>query len=100
MTTRATIDESSPLAQIARFHDWRNANFEMAYQPGDNDYLKWSLGPNYKPGPFSVPYSGPNGNGVDGRLYGTNNIPIKNTMKCYPYVNSCNTSSYGSGTTQ
>lgn len=85
-------DESlrAPQAQIARFGDWRYIpNFEMAYIPGNNDYLYWSLGPNYKVGPYAAPFSGPDGNGIDGRLYGTNDIPIRNMVPCEPYVNSC-----------
>jgi hypothetical protein len=85
------LNESSPLAQIARFDDWSKIpDFEMAYEPGPNDYLYWSLGPNYKPGPFNVPFSNATtGNGIDGRLYGNNTIPILDTMYCTPYVNAC-----------
>ncbi len=83
------LNESDPMAQIARFDSWPDVKFEMAYIPGPNDYLKWSLGPNYKAGPFAVPFAGPNGNSIAGRLYGTNTIPILNTMICSPYVNPC-----------
>ena len=83
------LNESSPLAAVARFHDWRSVKFEMAYLPASDDYLQWSLGPNFKAAPFDVPYSYPNENGVDGRIFGTNNIPIRNTMFCFPYVDSC-----------
>ena len=89
MTTRGKLNQSSPMAQIARFDDWRDIDFEMAYIPAKNDYLKWSLGPKYKAPPHSVPYSYPNGNGIDGRLYGTNNIPVRPMFHCDPFVNPC-----------
>ena len=89
MTTRYPLKESSPNAQIARFDDWRDVPFELAYVPGSHDKLKYSLGPNYQAPPFSVPFANPDGNSSDGRLYGTNDIPIRPMAKCEPFVNSC-----------
>ena len=77
------------MAQLARYADWRDIPFEMAYEPAPNDYLKWTLGPHYKPGPYDVPFAGVNGNSRDGRLYGTNNIPIVNDIFCSPFVSAC-----------
>lgn len=83
------LSESNPMSQIARFDDWRDVKFEMAYEPAPNDYLKWTLGPDYKPGRYDVPFAGVNGNSRDGRLYGTNSIPIVNDIYCEPFVNGC-----------
>lgn len=84
------FDESAPQAQIARFDDWRKAPYiEMAYNPAPNDYLLYTLGPNYQAPPYTVPFGLPDGNGMTGRLYGTNDIPILNDMQCTPFVDSC-----------
>jgi len=78
--------------QGARFNDWRHLDFEMAYLPSPNDYLKWALGPNYQAGPHDVPYAGKDGNSIVGRMYGTNNIRIVNDIPCTPFINSCSPS--------
>lgn len=87
------LSESAPLAQIARFDDWQKVpgGFEMAYNPGPNDYLLWTLGPDFKPGPYDVPFSGRQGNGIDGRLYGNNTIKTADPPVgfCSAFVNSC-----------
>lgn len=82
---------TNPNAQIARFDDWRNVPFEMAYEPGPHDQLKWELGPDYRKGPYDVPFARADGNGTTGRLYGTNSIPTvpKEDMHCMPYVDAC-----------
>lgn len=79
------ISESAPKAQIARFDDWHKVPFELAYLPSKDDELAWSLGPNFRPSPWQVPFL----NGTMGPLYGRNSIQIENTIQCTPYVNAC-----------
>lgn len=92
--TKHGLDESGPIPQIARFDSWADLrNFEMAYIPSENDYLKWSLTDSYKPLPYDVPYI----NGINGPLYGRNVIPIRNgSIQCNPFVNSCTRQKYTS----
>ena len=88
-----SISESAPLAQIARFGDWQAlpGGFEMAYKPATNDHLEYTLSSSYRPGPHDVPFSGVPGNGIDGRLYGNNTIPVAEQPAgfCSTYINSC-----------
>ncbi len=80
------LDESAPIAQVARFDAWNSLNnFDMAYLPANDDYLKWSLTDDYKRPIHGVPFI----NGIDGPLYGRNTIPIQNLIQCNPFVNSC-----------
>lgn len=87
VTESTSARMTAPIAQIARFDAWNNlpGGFEMAYIPSDNDYLKWSLTNDYKPGKYDVPYV----NGINGPLYGRNVIPVppmNNTFQCTPYA--------------
>lgn len=63
---------AAELAWGARFHDWRGlSSFRMPYRVHPGDGLARELSRNWTPRAAAPSFSGIEGNGLDGRIFGT-----------------------------